>query len=148
MRMVYTGSEPMLYGDIDRGHLIPIALMGEGMVRLTNLFLRIASAENGVILTDEIENGLHHSILLKGWQAVGRLAREFNVQLFLTTHSYECIVAAHKAFRESESYDFALCRLERTKEGTRAISYDKEALAGSVEAGLEMTELSTKSRIF
>jgi len=89
-------------------------------------------------LIDEIENGLHHSILPRVWQAIGAAAQEFNTQVFATTHSLECIAAAHKAFMESESYDFRLHRLERKDEKIRAVTYDQEDLNSAIETGFEV----------
>jgi AAA15 family ATPase/GTPase len=118
--------------------MVPLPLMGEGMVRLASLVLAISNAQDGFVLIDEIENGLHHSILSKLWSAVGEVSRQFNTQVFATTHSNECIAAAHKAFRESGAYDFRLHRLERIKETILAITYDQETLEAAIEAGLEV----------
>jgi len=130
--------ETMLQGDIGLSRLIPLPLMGEGIARLASLMLYISSAPNGVVLVDEIENGLHHSILLKVWQALGEIARQYNTQIFATTHNWECIVAAHRAFIKSEHYDFRLHRLERTREGMIAVNYDQEDLAAVIETRLEV----------
>ena len=138
LAMVVVAGEPMLHGDIGMGRLVPLPVMGEGMVRLASLVLHIGNAPNGVVLVDEIENGLHHSILPKVWRAIGEVAREFNAQVFATTHSLECIVAAHKAFAESGLYDFRLYRLERGEETIRAVTYDREALEAAIETGLEV----------
>jgi len=128
----------MMHGDIGLGRLVPLPVMGEGMVRLASLVLAIGNVPNGVVLVDEIENGLHHSILPKVWQAIGEVARQFNTQVFTTTHSLECIVAAHRAFSESERYDFRLHRLERVNETIRAVTYDQETLEAAIETGLEV----------
>jgi predicted ATPase len=138
LAMVVAAGEPMLHGDIGVGRLVPLPLMGEGMVRLASLVLHIGSAPEGVVLVDEIENGLHHAILPKVWRAIGEAAREFNTQVFATTHSLECIVAAHKAFVEGEHYDFRLHRLECVRETIRAVTYDREALEAAIETGLEV----------
>ena len=131
-------SPVIMYGDVGMDRLVPLPLMGEGMVRLASLVLAIGNAHDGIVLVDEIENGLHHSVLPKVWQAIGEVAREFNTQVFATTHSLECIVAAHRAFAESKRYDFRLHRLERTKETIRALTYDQETLEGAIETGLEV----------
>jgi hypothetical protein len=138
LAMVVVAGEPMLHGDIGIGRLVPLPVMGEGMVRLASLVLHIGNAPNGVVLVDEIENGLHHSILPKVWRAIGEVARQFNTQVFATTHSLECIVAAHRAFSESERYDFRLHRLERVNETIRAVTYDQETLEAAIETGLEV----------
>lgn len=138
LTMVVVGGVPMLHGDIGLGKLVPLPVMGEGMARLASLVLAIGNASDGVVLVDEIENGLHHSILPKVWRAIGEVAREFNTQVFATTHSLECIVAAHRAFSESGSYDFRLHRLERFDEAIHVVTYDQEALEAAIDIGLEV----------
>lgn len=112
LTIVVIGGEPILHGDIGIGRLVPLPVMGEGMCRITSLILRIANAPGGVVLIDEIENGLHYSVLSKVWEAIGKAARDFKTQVFATTHSLECIIAAHEAFSKSEEYDFRLHRLD------------------------------------
>jgi hypothetical protein len=138
LAVVVAGGVPMIHGDIGLGRLVPLPVMGEGMARLASLVLAIGNAPNGVVLVDEIENGLHHSILPKVWRAIGEVARQFNTQVFATTHSLECIVAAHRAFSESERYDFRLHRLERVHETIHAVTYDPETLEAAIETGLEV----------
>lgn len=138
LAVVVAGGVPMIHGDIGSNRMVPLPLMGEGMVRLASLVLAISNAQDGFVLIDEIENGLHHSILPKLWLAIGEVSRQFNTQVFATTHSNECIAAAHKAFRESDAYDFRLHRLERIKETILAVTYDQETLEAAIETGLEV----------
>jgi len=138
LSVIVVAGEPILHGDVGSERLIPLPVMGEGMVRLANLTIHIGNASNGVVLVDEIENGVHHSILLKVWKALLESARQFNTQIFATTHSLECIVAAHKAFSESVEYDFRLHRLERMKDEIRVNTYDQEALGAAIDTGFEV----------
>jgi len=128
----------IIYGDIGIGRLLPLPVMGEGLVRLASLVLAIGDAKDGVVLVDEIENGLHYSVLYEVWQAIGKAARKFNTQIFATTHSRECIIAAHRAFADSKRYDFRLHRLEQAKGKTHAITYDQETLEAAIETKLEV----------
>ena len=82
--------------------------------------------------------GEPNSVLPKVWWAIGEVARRFDTQVFATTHSLECIVAAHRAFSKSERYDFRLHRLERVNGTIRAVTYDQETLEAACEAGLEV----------
>lgn len=136
--VVVPGEEPTLHGDIGTGRLMPLPLMGEGMVRVANMVLQIGNASRGVVLIDEFENGIHHSVLTKVWMAVSQAAREFDTQIFATTHSWECIVAAHEAFSQHDTYDFRLYRLERVNEHIRVVTYDQKTLQAAVETGLEV----------
>lgn len=135
---IVVADKAILHGNIGIEKLIPLAFLGGGMARLTNFILYIANARDGVVLIDEIENGLHHSVMPKVWRAIGDAAHHFNAQLFATTHSFECIKAAHTGLLESKSYDFRLHRLERVKDTIGAVSYDQENLESAIEQGLEV----------
>ncbi|MBE9067564.1 AAA family ATPase [Leptolyngbya cf. ectocarpi LEGE 11479] len=130
---------PILYGDIGLPRLVPLSLMGEGLNRLVSILLTLATNREGLVLIDEIENGLHHSVLSKIWQVISDAAHRFNVQVIATTHSYECIQAASDIFltKDSDS-DFRLHRLDRIKEKFRSVTYDDEALIGAMQGFLEV----------
>lgn len=138
LSLIVIGETPLIHADIGMDRFIPLAFMGDGMSRLASIVLAIVNSPNGVVLIDEIENGLHHSILHKVWQAIGKVARMFNTQVFATTHSMECVVAAHEAFVESGPYDFSLHRLERINESIHDVTYDEEALGAAIEMGFEV----------
>jgi hypothetical protein len=138
LSVIVSGGVPIVHGDIGMGRLMPLPVMGEGMARLASLVLAVGNAANGVVMVDEIENGLHHTILPKVWLAIGEAAREFNTQIFATTHSLECIEAAHKAFKESGIYDFRLHRLDRIGDSIKGVTYDEETLEAAIETGLEV----------
>lgn len=129
---------PMVYAELDSKELIPIAQMGEGVGRIFSLLLNIASVEGGILLIDEIENGLHHSVMPNVWKAIAIAARSTDVQIFATTHSWECIQAAHEAFSKSEVYDFRLHRLDRVGDDVQAVTYNEATLETSVAMGLEV----------
>ncbi|MDP2898432.1 MAG: AAA family ATPase [bacterium] len=133
-----TPGQPVLHGDVGLPRLMPVNLMGDGIMRLVHLGVSIGNAEGGVALLDEVENGLHHSVLEKVWLAVAEMAGEFNTQIFATTHSWECIVAAQRAFHGMKPYDFQYLRLQRVAEKLRAITYDRETLAAAAESGVEV----------
>jgi ABC-type multidrug transport system ATPase subunit len=91
-----SGGLPMINGDIGIGRLIPLPLLGEGTVRLLEILLAISTTRDGVVLIDEIENGLHYSVLKKVWKAIAQYARKSNSQIVTTTHSWESIEAARE----------------------------------------------------
>jgi AAA15 family ATPase/GTPase len=128
----------IIYGDIGLEQMLPLPLLGEGLSHLMTIMLRIASTQHGILLIDEIENGLHYSTLTKIWAAIGKAARDFDVQIFATTHSWECIRAAHEAFMANDVCDFRLHRLEKVKDEIKAITYDQDAINTSIEMNWEM----------
>jgi AAA15 family ATPase/GTPase len=138
LAILILGGVPIIHGDIGIERLLPLPMMGEGMTRLLSILLAIANTEHGVILIDEIENGLHYSVMAKVWTAIAQAARDADVQIFATTHSWECITAAHQAFSESETYDFRLHRLDRIGEDIRAVTLNQKMLDTAIQSGLEV----------
>lgn len=80
-------SSRFTYKDLD------ITNYGEGLQRIFYIALGFAASKNGVICIDEFETAIHYSLLLKFTKFVQVLAEAFNVQVFLTSHSKECIDA-------------------------------------------------------
>jgi len=132
------GGKPIVHGDIGLDRLVPLPLLGEGTNRLLSYSLAIAHAADGIVLIDEIENGLHYMVRADVWKAIAALARRYNVQVFSTTHSEGCIRVAHRAFVEDGQYDFRLHRLDRVADTIEAVTYDQETLAVALEDGLEV----------
>jgi hypothetical protein len=62
LRLLYLSGVPMLYGEIGVGRPVPLSQMGEGVGRILSIVLEIARARGGIVLIDEIEHGLHHSV--------------------------------------------------------------------------------------
>jgi AAA15 family ATPase/GTPase len=129
---------PIIHGDIGLERPVPLPLMGEGMTRLTSFLLSIGTTRGGVVLIDEIENGFHHSVLEKVWRVIIAAARDFDVQVFATTHSWECIKAVHEALSQDEIYDFKLYRLERIDDKVEAVEYSRETLEAALSIEIEV----------
>ena len=138
LSLLSSGGLVLIHAQVGGTAPMPLLFLGEGMVRITSLILAIGAARGGVVLVDEIENGLHHSVLVNLWRAIAEAARKFDVQVFATTHSWECISAAHNAFSASKTDDLALHRLDRAGEETRAVAYDRETLEAAIQEGFEV----------
>ena len=127
---------PMIWGDIELPELVPLAMMGEGMARLARLVLAIATVPGGLVLVDEIETGLHHAVMADVWRAVERAAQQSDTQVVATTHSYECIRAAHEALGSDDG--FLLHRLEASDAGNRCVTYRPESIDAAMRHDLEV----------
>ncbi|MDA1193117.1 MAG: AAA family ATPase, partial [Candidatus Poribacteria bacterium] len=117
LEILFSGRVPLIHGQLENGGVMPVPSMGEGTLRLMSMVTAVIEQENGYVLIDEIEIGIHYSVMKDVWKALGEAARRHDVQIFATTHSWECIVAAHEAFSESGEYDFAYHRLDRLHNG-------------------------------
>jgi len=129
----------MIYGHLKGfDEPVPLTLLGDGVRRVASLVLAMGYARDGTLLVDEIENGIHHSVLGHLWTAIGYAAELFNTQVVATTHSLECIIAAYQAFRARTPFELALHRLDRADGETRAITYDEESMEGALSIPLEV----------
>lgn len=127
---------PMIWGDIGLSELVPLAAMGEGMNRIARIVLTITVPKSGIVLVDEIENGLHHSVLPDVWRYIDKMAQKFDTQIIATTHSYECIEAAHKSL---DAERFSLHRLENTPEKTnRCVTIKPNGVRSLIHHNLEV----------
>jgi predicted ATPase len=129
---------PLIYADLGLSEMIPVTQLGQGFNRLLDIYSEIVVEDAKLLLIDEIENGLHHSVLPVIWKGLFLAAREFDVQIFATTHSWECILAADKAARSDKSYDLALIRLDRVKDDIKATVIDDKSLSTAKELQWEM----------
>lgn len=80
---------------------IPLNSMGDGMLRILQLILALFPAKGGLLLIDEFENGLHYSVQEQTWELIFKLAKKLNIQIFATTHSWDCIEAFKNAALQS-----------------------------------------------
>lgn len=72
---------------------VPLRSMGDGLHRVLDVVLSLVSIQNGLFLIDEFENGLHYSIHDKLWKLIYEIAAQRSVQVFVTTHSDDCVDA-------------------------------------------------------
>jgi AAA15 family ATPase/GTPase len=78
------------------GSFMPLSLFGDAIKKVTNIVLNLINNKSAVLLIDEIENGIHHSVQEAFWVFLFKLATEFEVQIFATSHSAEMIQAFDK----------------------------------------------------
>ena len=111
---VALGSDKVVLADIGANKMIPLQMVGDGVVRFLGILLALYSVGGGILIVDEIDNGLHYSAQKTLWETVLKGAQEFNVQVFATTHSIECIrglVEAKESLPENNQ-QFSVFRIE------------------------------------
>ena len=123
-----------------RGDRVPLRSLGDGAVRTLGTALGLVNAREGFLLIDEAENGIHHTLLRDYWTMVLRAAREHNVQVLATTHSWDCIAGFAEAACEDESSEGVVVRLEpEDEDGTlRSIEYSEADLNIAATQGIEV----------
>lgn len=116
----------------------PLKRLGDGAVRLFGVALALANSQGGFLVIDEAENGIHHSIQRDFWKMILRTAEENNVQVFATTHGWDCVAGFAQAATDLAEVDGALVRIERHGNDTRAVEYSEEKLEVAAKHGIEV----------
>ena len=103
----------------------------------------IATNTGGIVLVDEIDNGLHYSALRILWKGILQAAREYDVQVFATTHSAEALRHLTWVLDEEENASFrddvAAYTLIRADDDTvRSYRHDYEQLDYALDHGVEI----------
>jgi len=116
---------------------LPLGHLGDGMQRVLSITLALVNSRDGILLVDEIENGLHYLIQPDLWRLVFRLAHRLNVQVFATTHSWDCIKAFQEAAQEDDQ-EGLLIRLQSRMGEISATVYNEEELKVATREQIEV----------
>jgi AAA15 family ATPase/GTPase len=87
----------------DREMPVLLSSLGEGINRYIAVLCAIWASKDGFLLIDEIENGIHYTNYKKLWQIIFQASADANCQLFITSHSKECIEAFNEVQFEQEN---------------------------------------------
>ena len=116
---------------------VPLRSFGDGLNRLFGIALSLVNAEGGLLLIDEFENGMHHSIQTDVWRAIFTLAKRLDVQVVATSHSWDAIEAFQEAARESPE-EGVLVRLTRKGDDIIPTVFREPELAVATREGIEV----------
>ena len=117
---------------------IPVAYMGDGTARLLSNILILATHPSLPIFIDEIDIGIHYSALPKVWLGIVKAAKQYNCQVFATTHSYECLQTAVQGLPSELHDQFCYVRLEQNGPRTEGKTYSFDVLEAALERGWEV----------
>jgi predicted ATPase len=119
-------------------HPLPIGSMGDGMWRMMAMAIAIAHCKGGVLLIDEIDTGLHYTVMADMWRLIFGAAKELDVQVFATTHSSDCIKSlADLCYAETDvAENITLQRVERGK--TKSVPYTADEIEIAAEREIEV----------
>lgn len=111
--------------------------MGDGFCRLALFATGILGGRCKLIDVDEIDSGLHRSIMPSVWQGLRELAKSQSFQLVSTTHNEGMLETALDSFEDAQD-EIAVFRLDPDIVGQpRVVRYSWEELKYSVESGVD-----------
>lgn len=127
--------------DIGADQFLPVNVMGDGMVKILLNILTIYECAGGIALIDEVDNGLHYSMMPNLWRAMIKAAIENNVQIFTTTHSMDSIQGLNSVISEfsNEREILSAYKLVKTSDDIlTALRYDKDTLNYMINQEIEV----------
>ena len=130
--------EVVLVGLRGGGPRMPIGSYGDGLRRLLRLRLNLEAAADGFLLIDEIDTGLHWTIMKDVWRLLVEVAKKSKIQIFATTHSLDCIkglgalMQSHPDLADDVSIQKMHVDLEQ------AVSFPGEQVRIAVEQDMEV----------
>jgi len=116
--------------DVGLKKMIPINVLGDGIRKMFTLMTAMYSVKDGILVIDEVDNGLYHKSMSTLWAALLKAAGQLDVQLFVSTHSLDSLNALNSVLdKECASFrdDVNIYTLRRRGDGEiAALEYDYE----------------------
>jgi len=116
---------------------MPLGSLGDGMHRLLALTLAVLQNENGILLVDEIDTGLHYTSMPDMWKLLLRVAERRNVQIFATTHSWDCVMGLAKVCETDTVLQDQVSMHRIESDATQSVVYSGEELITVAKEGIE-----------
>ena len=124
----------------NNGKNVALLRMGNGVHRILTVLLALSTCENGILLIDEIENGLHYSVQEAMWDMIFEIAERLNVQVFATTQSIDTILAFGRIVNQIEDKPLKgiLIKLENFNNVIEPLTFDSEELKVITQNSIEV----------
>lgn len=129
---------PLVFVDIGLSRAVPATQMGQAFNRILHIYTHVLANRANVLLVDEIENGIFSESLPQIWKGLLALCEREGIQIFATTHSRECVMAAHEAEKGRAKQELSVQRLQVVNGKVEAVSLASGHLEVASEMGLEV----------
>ena len=108
---------------------MPLSTYGDGIKKVLSLANGIARSTNGVLLIDELETAIHSKYYDDIFRFIVKACKQFQVQLFVTTHNIEAIdsLLATQDYNKSVDYiadvdDISVITFKKELKSNRTLS--------------------------
>lgn len=138
---IYVSVEDRVAGitvKLSSGQVIPLSYMGDGVNKALQLFAIVVTTPKGIVLIDEIENGLHHSSYELFLKSLYQTALNNECQLIITTHNYDILSISADVMNELNQLDkLSYQRIDRSG-APKAYHFSGEELLNAVDDNWEV----------
>lgn len=123
--------------------LLPVAVFGDGTLKLLRILLEIIVNSGKRLMIDEVDAGIHFTRFREFWKTILQTAKQNNVQLFMTTHNQECLkyfVEVLQGLDENEFQENArnISLVEVSDRSVKAYTYNFEEMEANLLSGNEL----------
>ncbi len=112
---------------------------GDGLKHFLYIITVLLSHSNTTIFIDEIENGIYYENFDALWKIILNISKEQNIQIFITTHSKECVESYYKMANQLQDEDIAYIKMTKSKNGNiKTVIRDSKLLENSLDQNHEV----------
>lgn len=135
IRDIQISTTRVVLADIGIKSFIPLNLLGDGLLHMINLVSHVDGTRDGVLMIDEFGSGFHVSCAEYIWKVLIEQSRNYDIQVFMTTHSKDVIEGLASLYEQEpalfseEEDDVACFYLGKNSEGrVKGYRYSPEDL--------------------
>lgn len=129
--------QPTIYVEIEGMRLFPVQILGGGLLNVLQLATFMCDDLSQMLLIDEIEDGLHYSVLPNLAKAILAFARERGKQFLIATHSRDVLSAFGNAAAGTPDL-VTFVKLFRRAGNIESVRFDADEWAAIEEIGGEI----------
>jgi hypothetical protein len=129
-------AQPLVYAHLGLKNALQLSQAGRGFNKLFSLFAQLILGDAQVVLIDGIEDSLCSETLPDIWKGIATMAAASNIQVFATTYTRECVMAAHDALKTLPNYELMFHRISRVQDRFEVVSHDAARLEMAISKGL------------
>lgn len=134
----YAGPKAMVHASLRSfSEKVPVPLVSDGVNKMLSVYLALHSFSHGVVLIDEIENGLYYDIHQNVSRSMLKFAVDNHIQLFVTTHSMEYLKSLLPLVEEHPK-EFCLLRTTKDNGSSDIDQFDGKHLRAALEQHFEI----------
>ena len=124
-----------IFVDVEgKAEKLPIGLVSGGVSKIINILLAIGANAGGVIMLDEIENGIYFDRYEALWRGIYTFAKDNSVQIFASTHSQECLDALGRVAKDWET-DVSFLRTVTVNDRPTVEQFHGSTIFGAMKIG-------------
>ncbi len=135
------GGTPGIYATLADKSVRSLSLISSGIHKTVSLYCGLAELKNGLMLIDELENGIYYERYGMLWRDLVEMTTSLDLegsnQLFVSTHSLECLKSLAPVL-ENNIENFALFRMERVNNDCIARRISGQAMLAALNGEVDL----------